>query len=121
MFRVPEAIRIVLNGELPEGVYPKDVILKILGDIKSDGGQYKSLEFTGPCAKAMSMLSRFSIANMSLEAGAKCALFDVDEKTAEYYGTPFGEISWVHADEDAHYSRILTYDVSKLVPQLSCP
>jgi 3-isopropylmalate/(R)-2-methylmalate dehydratase large subunit len=120
-FKVPEAIKIVLNGKMPAGVYPKDIILKILGDIKSDGGQYKSLEFSGPAAKDMSMAARFTIANMSLEAGAKCALFDADEKTAEYYGLPFDEIVWVHADEDAHYSQVLTYDVSEISPQLSCP
>jgi 3-isopropylmalate/(R)-2-methylmalate dehydratase large subunit len=120
-FKVPESIKIILNGKLPTGVFPKDVILKILGDIKSDGGQYKSLEFSGPAAASMSMMSRFSVANMSLEAGAKCALFDADEKTAEYYGLPFEEISWVHADDNAGYEKILTYDVSQLVPQLSCP
>lgn len=79
-FKVPEAIKIVLNGHLPDGVLSKDVILKILGDIKADGGQYKSLEFTGPVAHEMSMEARFTVANMALEAGAKCGLFEVDEK-----------------------------------------
>lgn len=85
-FKVPEAIKIVLNGHLQDGVMSKDVILKILGDIKADGGQYKSLEFTGPAAHEMSMEQRFTVANMALEAGAKCGLFEADEKTAEYYG-----------------------------------
>ncbi|MDR3247180.1 MAG: 3-isopropylmalate dehydratase large subunit [Treponema sp.] len=120
-FKVPEAIKIVLNGKLPKGVFAKDIILKILGDIKSDGGQYKSLEFSGPAAREMSMMSRFTMANMSLEAGAKCALFNADKKTADYYGVPFDEIAWVHADEDAKYEKVLTYDVSGLTPQLSCP
>lgn len=120
-FKVPEAIKIVLNGHLPKGLMSKDVILKVLGDIKADGGQYKSLEFTGPAAHEMSMEQRFTVANMALEAGAKCGLFEADEKTAEYYGIPLEEIDWVCVDEEARYEKTLTYDVSQLSPQLSCP
>ena len=120
-FKVPDAIKIVLNGHLQNGVMSKDVILKILGDIKADGGQYKSLEFTGPAAHEMSMEQRFTVANMALEAGAKCGLFEVDEKTAAYYDMPLEEIDWVCVDEDAKYEKVLTYDVSALSPQLSCP
>lgn len=120
-FKVPEAIKIVLNGHLPNGVLSKDVILKILGDITAAGGQYKSLEFTGSAAKEMSVMARFTVANMALEAGAKCGLFEADEKTAEYYDMPLEEIDWIKVDEDAHYEKVLVYDVSKLEPQLSCP
>lgn len=120
-FKVPGAIKIVLNGHLPEGVLSKDVILKILGDIKADGGQYKSLEFTGPAAHEMSMMSRFTVANMALEAGAKCGLFEADEKTAKYYGMSLSEIDWIRVDEDARYEKVLTYNVEELEPQLSCP
>ena len=121
LFKVPSAIKIVLNGHLSDKVMSKDVILKILGDIKADGGQYKSLEFTGSAAHEMSMEQRFTVANMALEAGAKCGLFEADEKTAEYYGMPLEEIDWVCVDEEAHYEKVLTYDVSQLEPQLSCP
>lgn len=120
-FKVPNAIKIVLNGHLQDGVMSKDVILKILGDIKADGGQYKSLEFTGPAAHEMSMEQRFTVANMALEAGAKCGLFEADEKTAEYYDMPLSEIDWICVDEDAKYEKVLTYDVSNLEPQMSCP
>ena len=120
-FKVPEAIKIVLNGHLRDGVMSKDVILRILGDIKADGGQYKSLEFTGPAAHEMSMEQRFTVANMALEAGAKCGLFEADEKTAEYYGMPLEEIDWVCVDDEAKYEKVLTYDVGELEPQLSCP
>lgn len=120
-FKVPDAIKIVLNGHLQDGVMSKDVILKILGDIKADGGQYKSLEFTGTAAHEMSMEQRFTVANMALEAGAKCGLFEADEKTADYYGMPLEEIDWIHVDDDAKYEKVLTYDVSELGPQLSCP
>lgn len=120
-FKVPEAIKIVLNGHLRDGVMSKDVILRILGDIKADGGQYKCLEFTGPAAHEMSMEQRFTVANMALEAGAKCGLFEADEKTAEYYGMPLEDIDWVCVDDEAKYEKVLTYDVSELEPQLSCP
>lgn len=120
-FKVPSAIKIVLNGHLQDGVLSKDIILKILGDIKADGGQYKSLEFTGAAAHEMSMMARFTVANMALEAGAKCGLFEADEKTAEYYNMPLSEIDWVCVDDDAKYEKVLTYDVSQLEPQLSCP
>lgn len=120
-FKVPGAIKIVLNGHLQAGVTSKDVILRILGDIKADGGQYKSLEFTGPAAHEMTMEQRFTVSNMALEAGAKCGLFEADEKTAEYYDMPLSEIDWICVDDDAVYEKVLTYDVSELEPQLSCP
>ncbi len=87
-FKVPEAIKIVLNGHLRDGVMSKDVILRILGDIKADGGQYKSLEFTGPAAHEVRMEQRLTGANMALEAGARGGLFEAYEKTAGYYGMP---------------------------------
>lgn len=120
-FKVPPAIKIVLNGHLQKGVMSKDVILKILGDITASGGQYKSLEFTGEAAHEMSMEERFTVANMALEAGAKCGLFEADEKTAEYYGMDLGDIDWIKVDDEARYEKVLTYDVSELEPQLSCP
>ena len=90
-------------------------------DVYKRQGQYKSLEFTGPAAHEMSMEARFTVANMALEAGAKCGLFEADEKTAEYYGIPLEDIDWICVDEDAKYEKVLTYDVGELEPQLSCP
>lgn len=120
-FKVPEAIKVILHGKFPKGVYSKDLIEKILGDIRSDGAQYKSLEFTGPGVKELSMAARFTVANMGLEAGAKCALFIADEKTAEYYDMDLSEIDWIKPDEDAEYEKVLVYDLSELEPHLSCP
>ena len=68
------------------------------------------------------MEQRFTVANIALEAGAKCGLFEADEKTAEYYGMPLSEIDWICVDDDeAKYDKVLTYDVSTLEPQLSFP
>jgi 3-isopropylmalate/(R)-2-methylmalate dehydratase large subunit len=119
--KVPEAIKVVVEGKLPKGVYAKDIILKVLGDIKSDGGQYKSMEFTGSTIKDLGMNGRYTIANMALEAGAKVGLFEADKKTAEYFGIEYNEISWIRIDEDARYEQVLYYKAEDLEPQLSCP
>lgn len=119
--KIPQAIKVVVDGVMPKGVYAKDFILKLLGEIKADGAQYKSLEFTGEAIRAMDMSSRYTIANMALEAGAKAALFETDEKTAEYFGMPYEEISWIKMDEDAEYEQVLQYNAADFVPLLACP
>jgi 3-isopropylmalate/(R)-2-methylmalate dehydratase large subunit len=84
--RVPETIKVEVNGTLPANVSSKDVILQILGDLRADGATYKSLEFVGSTFDAMSVASRMTMSNMTVECGAKCGLFAPDEKTAEYCG-----------------------------------
>src|SRR5205807_1478072 len=88
---------------------------------KADGGQYKSLEFTGPGVRQLSMNARYTISNMALEAGAKCALFEADEKTAEYFDMDLQEIDWIKIDEDAEYESVLYYDLGQLEPQIAKP
>ena len=119
--RVPETIRIVIDGELPKGVYAKDVILTVIGDLRADGATYKALEFAGSCVDGMSISSRMTISNMSIECGAKCALFAADEKTAAYTGQPLEEIVWVRADDDAVYERVIHYNAADFVPVVACP
>ena len=79
--RVPETIKVVINGKLPKGVYAKDIILRLIGDLRADGATYKVLEFSGSTVEEMSVSSRMTISNMAIEAGAKAALFAPDEKT----------------------------------------
>ena len=119
--RVPETIRIVIDGELPKGVSAKDVILTVIGDLRADGATYKALEFAGSCVDGMSISSRMTISNMSIECGAKCALFAADEKTAAYTGQPLEEIVWVRADDDAVYERVIHYNAADFVPVVACP
>ncbi len=119
--KVPEAIKIVVDGQLPPGVIAKDIILKILGDLGSDGGTYASMEFTGSTMAALSLSGRFTIANMAVEAGCKVALFEADAKTAAFFGMPASEVDWLHIDADADYHRTLFYRAEELQPQLSCP
>lgn len=119
--RVPEAIKIEINGTLPKHVYAKDIILRVLGDLSASGGTYKSLEFCGSTIDALSVDERLTIANMVVECGGKCGLFAADEKTAEYSGVSKEACAWVRADEDAEYAQTLTYQAEELVPVLSCP
>lgn len=119
--KVPETIRIEIDGSLPEGVMSKDVILRIMGDIRADGGTYKSLEFTGSGVSAMSIDARLTIANMAVECGAKVCLFPGDEKTAEYSGKLLEEINWLYGDDDAEYAQKLYYKGEDFVPNVACP
>lgn len=119
--RVPETIKIVVNGELPSNVTSKDVILRLIGDLRADGATYKALEFHGSTFESMSISSRLTISNMSVEAGAKAAIFTPDEKTAEFAGMELSDLEWMHADLDASYCRVLEYDASEFVPVTACP
>lgn len=119
--RVPSSIKIQIDGVLSEYVSAKDIILRVLGDLKADGGTYKSLEFCGTAIDNMDMEGRLTIANMVVECGAKAGLFSVDEKTAEYSKVNYEDVKWIKADEDAVYDQELYYKAEELEPVLSCP
>lgn len=120
--KIPETIRIVIDGVLPDNVASKDVILRIIGDLTAAGASYCALEFSGSCVEAMSVSSRMTMSNMAVEAGAKCALFTPDEKTAEYCEVPLTEeLRALHGDDNARYIRTLHYQAEELVPVLACP
>lgn len=120
--KVPETIKVVIDGELPANVMSKDVILRLIGDLGADGATYRALEFTGSAVKNMSVASRMTIANMAIEAGAKCALFTPDEKTAEYCEIELNDFQKsLVGDEDAAYLKTMTYRAEELVPVMACP
>lgn len=120
--RVPETIKVVIDGELPDSVMSKDVILRLIGDLGADGATYRALEFCGSAIDKMSISSRMTMANMAIEAGAKCALFTPDEKTAEYCQILLTEeLRNLKGDEDASYLKVLHYQAEDLVPVLACP
>ena len=120
--KVPETIKVVIDGELPANVMSKDVILRLIGDLGADGATYRALEFTGSTVKNMSVASRMTIANMAIEAGAKCALFTPDEKTAEYCEIELNDFQkGLVGDEDAKYLKTVTYRAEDLVPVMACP
>ncbi len=120
--RVPQTIKVNIEGTLPANVQSKDVILTVLGDLRADGATYQSLEFTGSTVAAMSVASRMTMSNMAIEAGAKCGLFSPDEKTAEYCGVAFDDfLRDLHGDDDASYVRVLNYRAEDFVPVMACP
>jgi 3-isopropylmalate/(R)-2-methylmalate dehydratase large subunit len=121
-FKVPEALRFELTGKPTKWVSGKDVILHIIGMIGVDGALYKSMEFTGEGLKNLSMDSRFTMANMAIEAGAKNGIFPVDEKTIEYVKEHSDrEYKVFSADEDAVYEKVYEIDLSKVRPTVSFP
>ena len=120
--KVPETIKVVIDGELPANVMSKDVILRLIGDLGADGATYRALEFTGSAVKNMSVASRMTIANMAIEAGAKCALFTPDEKTAEYCEIELNDFQKsLVGDGGAAYLKTMTYRGEDFVPVMACP
>ena len=120
--KVPETIKVVIDGDLPANVMSKDVILRLIGDLGADGATYRALEFTGSAVKNMSVASRMTIANMAIEAGAKCALFTPDEKTAEYCEIELNDFQKsLVGDGDAAYLKTMTYRGEDFVPVMACP
>lgn len=120
--RVPETIRIDIKGELPKGVYSKDVILSIIGELGADGANYRAVEFCGKVVEDMTVSSRMVISNQAMEMGAKAAIIPPDRKTIDYIkqrtDSPFGV---VRSDADCSYLKTFSFDVSDMMPQVSCP
>ena len=121
-FKVPETIKFVLKGKLGGMITSKDIILFIAGKYSSEIAQYKSIEFTGPVADAMSLSSRMTMSNMSVELGAKFGFFAVDDKTIEFLKPIVnGEIYPFSADTDAKYEAVYEVNVSEIEPQIALP
>lgn len=121
--RVPETFRINVTGKFPAGVYPKDLILHLIGMIGADGATYKSLEFGGPAIDEMPMEGRLTLSNMAVEAGAKVGLIASDDVTRAYLKKYGRADKWreIKPDADAVYERIIDIDVSTLQPTVSYP
>ena len=121
-FKVPETIYFKLNGKLPDYVMAKDLILKIIGDIGTDGGAYKTMQFGGSGISEMSVEERLTLTNMTTEAGAKSGIIEPDQKIRDYLAqrgaTNYSE---VHGDPDAQYEKIYEYEASVLDPIVAKP
>jgi 3-isopropylmalate/(R)-2-methylmalate dehydratase large subunit len=117
-FRVPESIKITLNGKLPEGVYGKDLSLWIIGMMGSSGADYMSIEFHGEGVKSLSISDRMTIANLASEMGAKNAVFPVDTILCDFLGQTV-EGTW--ADADARYIKEIEIDLNLLFPVVAAP
>ena len=121
-FKVPGAIRFVLEGTLAPNVSGKDVILHIIGMIGVDGALYRSMEFVGDGVASLSMDDRLTICNMAIEAGAKNGIFEVDDVTRAYVkGRVQHEYREYRADVDAIYEQTYTIDLSTIKPTVAFP
>jgi 3-isopropylmalate/(R)-2-methylmalate dehydratase large subunit len=118
-FRVPESMKIILQGNLPKGVYAKDISLWIIGMIGSDGANYLSIEYHGEGVKTLGISDRMTLANLASEMGAKNAVFPPDEVLADFYGKRTIEGVW--ADEDASYVKTIEINLNELFPVVATP
>jgi 3-isopropylmalate/(R)-2-methylmalate dehydratase large subunit len=120
--KVPESIRITLRGRLPAGVYPKDLALHLAGLLGADGAAGQTLEFDGPGLAALDFEDRLVLANLSVEMGAKNAVFPCDAATLRYLGARMDRVpEGLWADADAVYVRLLDIDVGSLSPYVALP
>jgi 3-isopropylmalate/(R)-2-methylmalate dehydratase large subunit len=121
-FKVPETLYFKLNGKLPNHVMAKDFILKIIGDIGTDGAAYKTMQFGGDGILEMSIEERLTLTNMTTEAGAKSGIIEPDQKTSDYLAvrgvTKYDE---VHSDANTQYEKIFEYEASELEPIVAKP
>jgi len=122
-FKVPDSMKIIVKGEFRDGVSAKDLILRIMGDIKSDGADYMSVEFHGPAIENMSLASRMTLCNLGIEMGAKNAVCPPDKKVLEFIGDKARSSQWeaIWADDDAYYEKVLEYDLSDIEPGVAKP
>lgn len=121
-FRVPEIIRINLEGKLSQGVYAKDVILHVIGKLGADYGVYKAVEFTGPVLKELSMSERMALCNMTTEMGAKTSYIQPDEITLAFLKEKVKHPYEIFASDPGYtYAGEHSFDVSGLKPQAAAP
>ena len=121
-FKVPETMLFKIEGFKPAHIMAKDIILKIIGDIGTDGANYKAMQFSGSLMKDLPMEERLTLTNMTTEAGAKNGIIEPDEITFAYLGERTdAKYAPVHGDLDAQYSEVFTYEVEKLEPTVAKP
>ena len=119
---VPESVKFNLIGKLPEGVYPRDLMLTIIGQIGANGCNYQVMEFCGEGAKALSVNDRMVLCNLSVEAGAKTGIFEADEIALAYLEEQGRKPKAVYkSDPDAVYASEYTIDLSAIQPVIARP
>ncbi len=121
-FKVPETIRVEVEGKLNQRVAPKDVILKTSKEIGADGATYMALEFGGETIRSMSMAGRMTLCNMAIEMGGKTGIVEPDWVTDAFLKDRVrSKYKIVKSDPDAEYIKTLNIDASALEPQVACP
>lgn len=119
--KVPETMLFNLVGKKPEHIMAKDIILKIISDIGTDGANYKAMEFSGNAVSEMSMEERLTLTNMTTEAGAKNGIIEPDAVTDEYIHQRTATSYRPVLGDDRHYLEVYTYEIEKLEPIVAKP
>jgi len=119
--RVPDSLKITVQGTMVEWVSAKDLALHIIGTLGADAGNYASAEFHGPTIAALSMESRFVLTNMAAEMGVKNAWIAPDQVTLDWLKSQETSEVWLQPDSDAAYIAENTFDASTLEPMVACP
>jgi len=121
-FKVPDTMLFNIEGVKPAHIMAKDIILKIIGDIGTDGANYKAMQFAGSIIKDLPMEERLTLTNMTTEAGAKNGIIEPDKITFDYlHERTDAEYFAMYGDSDAHYSEEFTYEIDKLEPTVAKP
>ncbi|KAF6248719.1 MAG: homoaconitate hydratase family protein, partial [Nitrosopumilus sp. YT1] len=121
-FKVPETYYFKINGKLPDHVMAKDLILKIIGDIGTDGGTYRTMQFGGSGVDEMSVQSRLTLCNMTTEAGAKNGIVEPDQKVIDYLTSRGAtNVNLVNGDDDTEYAKVFEYESSEMEPLVAKP
>ena len=121
-FMVPEIIEIRIDGKPPKGVYPKDVILHILGDLKADKAVYKAIDFTGSYVEELDLSGRMVLCNMAVEMGAKTAYMQPNKAVLDYVSKRAVHPFEVQTTDPGYaYAESISYNVDKLSPQIALP
>jgi 3-isopropylmalate/(R)-2-methylmalate dehydratase large subunit len=118
-FRVPESLKFNLSGNTKKGVFAKDVILSIVGDVGADGALYNACEFTGDYVQDSTVASRLTLCNMVIEMGGKNGIIEADKKTLDFLGARSGKI--FKSDKDAAYKDEYNIEVTDIEPQIALP
>ena len=120
--KVPESMKFIFNGKLPEYLTAKDLILQVLGDITTDGATYRAMEFDGEAVFALSMEERMTLTNMAIEAGGMNGIIAADEDTIQYVKQRSDKSFQIfNSDDDAEYHSVYEYDVESIEPLVAKP
>ena len=120
--KIPESMKVVIEGEMGKGITPKDVVLHIIGSMGADGALYRSVEFTGSVVEGMGISDRMVLSNMAAEMGAKNGVCLPDHKTFAFVDrVKKGAYSPVYPDDDANYIEVREFDITGIEPQVAFP
>lgn len=121
-FKVPETMKFEIAGDLPDKVTAKDLALKIVGEVESDGATYKAVEYSGRAIEKMDVGERMTLTNLAVEMGAKTGLVEPDDKVKDFLKNRVdGEVKLTTNDGDADFEEILEFEADNLEPQIAFP